>query len=471
MSQRTADSTVWYELLENSPQPVYFLSDRRNIVYCNGALGTWTGTDVDQLIGRRVDYATHSGQPAAPGLAAGLCPPPAVFGGHFSRGHASCMSRDGKLMHRRATFVPVRAGRNDGAAYAVFTILDAHDLDAATMAADLAEESSEALHWAIQRFHARQTEQYALQHLVGQTPAIRRVRAQIELAASTTSSVLIVGPLGSGCSRVARTVHYLRARAHPSLLLPLNCALLNSDAVGRAMEKLAQQESRRDAVTLWLQNVDTIGWDVQPYLADRLRTLPESVLLMATSRDDLLARVDEQPFREDLYCRLATLTITLPALPARLPDIPLLVQASIEELNREGGKQLAGMNAEALDLLAAYPWSRGLDQLHEVVREARQSATGHEITPHDLPATIRHAAEMAAHPPPRDEKIVLDEFLGRIEVELIARALRRAKGNKTKAAELLGMTRPRLYRRLEQLDLAPSNEIPDRPDSDGPVAH
>jgi DNA-binding NtrC family response regulator len=146
----------------------------------------------------------------------------------------------------------------------------------------------------------------------------------------------------------------------------------------------------------------------------------------------------------------------------RSEDVPPLAQLFLEEANAGAIKQVGGFSPEALDALSAYRWPGNVDELAAMVREAHERAAGGEVTVKHLPKRIHLAADAAAHPPRVDEPIVLEEFLARVEKELIARALRRAKGNKSKAARLLGLTRPRLYRRLVQLGLEP----PDGPGSD-----
>jgi DNA-binding NtrC family response regulator len=155
-----------------------------------------------------------------------------------------------------------------------------------------------------------------------------------------------------------------------------------------------------------------------------------------------------------LAAALSTIVIELPPLAGRRGDILLLAQALVEENNAQGGKQVGGLSAEALDRLDAYAWPGNLDELARAMAEAHQRAGGPEIAVADLPERLHLAASAAAHPRRKEETIVLDEFLGRMERELIRRALARAKGNKAKAARLLGLTRPRLYRRMVQLGLA-----------------
>jgi DNA-binding NtrC family response regulator len=148
----------------------------------------------------------------------------------------------------------------------------------------------------------------------------------------------------------------------------------------------------------------------------------------------------------------------LPPLADRAEDLPLLAQLFLEEANARGAKQLAGLAPETLDVLAAYDWPGQLDELAEFIHQAHDRAEGSQIIPPDLPQRIFLAADAMRYARQPEETIVLEDFLAEIERELIERALARAKGNKTKAAQLLGMTRPRLYRRLVQLGLATEGE-------------
>ena len=125
----------------------------------------------------------------------------------------------------------------------------------------------------------------------------------------------------------------------------------------------------------------------------------------------------------------------------------------LEEFNARGGKQLSGFSPETLDQLAAYPWPGNIDELAAMVGEAFDRAERPLVSPADLPQRIYLAAAASRRPRRDAEPIELESFLAGIELELIRRALRLAKGNKTKAARLLGLTRPRLYRRMVQLGL------------------
>jgi DNA-binding NtrC family response regulator len=276
-------------------------------------------------------------------------------------------------------------------------------------------------------------------------------RRQIELAANGRNSVLLVGPSGSGRRHLASTIHY----ASPSgALMPLDCPLLEGDLLETIQAAFLREKLLGEPPgTLLLHRVDEISVEVQMELAAVLLRRPSTWRVLATAAEPLIELAKRGKFRGDLAAALSTVTIELPSLRSRMEDLPLLAQAFVEECNARGTKQLAGFTSAALDLLHSHIWPGNLDELAEVVAEAHQRAAAREIDVGDLPERLRLANQAAAYPRRVDETIVLDDYLARIERELIRRALARAKGNKARAARLLGTTRPKLYRRMVQLGL------------------
>jgi DNA-binding NtrC family response regulator len=205
--------------------------------------------------------------------------------------------------------------------------------------------------------------------------------------------------------------------------------------------------------TLLLHRVDDLSAEVQTQLAGYFARRPPEARLMATAAEPLAELVRHGKFRDDLAAALSTIVIRLPPLAERRDDLPLLAQLFLEDCNAAGRRQIGGFTPAALDRLDAYPWPGNLDELAEVVAEAHRRASGPEIDVADLPERLHWSVRAAAHPRRPEENIVLDEYLSHIQRELIRRALARAKGNKARAARLLGMTRPRLYRRMVQLGL------------------
>jgi DNA-binding NtrC family response regulator len=177
---------------------------------------------------------------------------------------------------------------------------------------------------------------------------------------------------------------------------------------------------------------------------------------LATARVPLQRLAAKGKFRTDLAYALSTLTIRLPSLKSRREDVPLLAQHFLEEKNAAGDKQLSGFAAAAMELLTTHDWPGNLDELATVVREACERAAGPQVQSADLPESLHLALHGAAHPLRELESIQLDEFLAEIEKELLQRALKASRGNKSKAAQMLGISRQRLLRRLAQLGLGPA---------------
>ncbi len=345
--------------------------------------------------------------------------------------------------------------------FGLIAILDAEDLSEPVEQCpaawpSTAESEPTELHDQIRQFRRQAAGRFRADSLIGNSPAMRRVRAQVELAAGSRAGALVIGPPGSGRRQVASAIHYHGDGESAATLVPLACSVLGADLIHSTVTALATgnplgEESARS--TLLLSEIDRLPADVQAELAEVLLRRPFPLRLIATAEKRLDEAVARGEYRQDLAAALSAVVIELPPLVDRREDLPLLAQSLLERANTESGRQLGGFTAEALDRLDAHPWPGNVDELAQTVTEAHAKADGPEIGPDDLPERIYLAADAAAHPRRPEQTIVLDEFLAEIETELIRRALARAKGNKAKAARLLGMTRPRLYRRMVQLGL------------------
>ena len=434
------------------------------IVYCNKACADWLGLPAEDVVGKSCAYAS-SADPSEVGIhsqLAGLCPPPEVFSGVRSSALICCTRDDDRLIRRRAEFIPLADDANGWPG--VLVIADSHDLTAENpraatgavtgLAAEPPDESL-LLHQRLQQFHHELRRHGQMDRLVGDSPAMRRVRAQVRLVAADTATALVIGPPGSGRQHVARAVHYARRGADAGSLVPLSCALLGTELLRSTLSALLGREGddRRAAGTLLLGDVHELPVEVQTELAGYLKDAASPLRIVATSIGPLDELAAASRFRADLACALSTVVIHLPPLAERREDIPLLAQAFLEEINSHGAKQLRGFSPEALDQLAAYPWPGNIDELAAMIRQAHAKAESFQVVPPDLPPRIMLAAAVGRLPRRGPQPIHLEDFLGKVERELIERALRLAKGNKTKAAGLLSLTRPRLYRRMLQLGL------------------
>ncbi len=201
-----------------------------------------------------------------------------------------------------------------------------------------------------------------------------------------------------------------------------------------------------------VSDIDELSLPAQRLLVGLFQQSPGAVRLLATARA-VPGEGTSAEMLPELENLLTTLVISLPALPERREDIPLLAQSFVEEFNAAGGKQLSRCSPEALDLLFNHPWTGDVQELSEVLQEAHSMAIGPPIEASDLPKRIHYARQAAVRGLQPPDSIDLAHLLSKIETALIRRAFEFASGNKTKAAELLGLNRPRLYRRLEQLGL------------------
>jgi DNA-binding NtrC family response regulator len=212
--------------------------------------------------------------------------------------------------------------------------------------------------------------------------------------------------------------------------------------------------------TLLLMDARRLPAEVQPELARLLSGAPKNVRVIATALESLDAPVAAGQFRADLASLLSTLVIELPPLASRRSDIPLVAQLLVEDWNSQSDKQLRGFTTEAMDCLCQHDWPGQIDELAGVVREACQQAESFEVSAVDLPKRMRLAADAARFASQPPQPIDLEKFLAQVETELIERAMRLAKGNKSRAAALLRLNRPRLYRRMVQLGLEPDSADP-----------
>lgn len=319
----------------------------------------------------------------------------------------------------------------------------------------------------VRSLRASLREEHGIEALVGVSKAMREVFHKIRAAAAVDSSVLIVGETGTGKELVARAIHALSDRAkHP--FVPVNCTALPRDLLESELfghKKGAYTGAHGDAKGLFRAAeggtllLDEIGDMPVEGQAKLLRTLqehtirpigetseiPVNVRVFAATNQPIAVLLDTNRLRADLYYRLSVIAIDVPPLRQRLDDIPLLAQHFIQRCNARYKRAIEGMDREALDCLMAYHWPgnvRELENLIEglfVLRHLKKV-----ITKDDLPTPLRQPARSLP-----SEANIEASSLAAAEQEAILRALKVTGGNKSKAAEVLGISRDRLYRKIE----------------------
>lgn len=247
--------------------------------------------------------------------------------------------------------------------------------------------------------------------LVGQSDAIREVLVKIEQMAPVSSTVLIQGESGTGKELVARAIHQLsNRRGRPFIAVNVGAlpdTLLESELFGHEKGSFTGAAERRigrfelaDSGTLFLDEIGDVPQSTQVKL---LRVLEErevtrvggtvplrvSVRVVAATNQPLRQLVDEGRFRSDLYYRLNVLSIYLPPLRERVQDIPLLVRRFVREFSAQHDRPFRGISADAMQILAEYPWPGNVRQLRNLIESMVVLAPGREITASDIPAEVR----------------------------------------------------------------------------------
>jgi DNA-binding NtrC family response regulator len=305
--------------------------------------------------------------------------------------------------------------------------------------------------------------------IIGNCPGIRGVYRIIEQAAPTAASVLISGESGTGKELIAQTIHELSPRASFPFV-GVNCAaipetLLESEIFGHEKGAFTGAHDRRIGVfelahrgTLFL---DEIGEMMPATQVKLLRVLQErmfrrlggrqeqtvDVRVIAATNVDPMEAVKNGKLREDLFYRLNVFAIELPPLRARREDIPLLVQTFLNEFNQRNAKAVKAVDQEAMYLMERYPWPGNIRELRNVIERATILAEGDFIEARHLPPTLISRGEESLPSLPLSPGTTVDEA----ERRLINLTLEHTRNNKTKAAEILGISLKTLHNKLNRM--------------------
>jgi transcriptional regulator with GAF, ATPase, and Fis domain len=317
--------------------------------------------------------------------------------------------------------------------------------------------------------------------LVGDSPAMEDVDRIIHLVAPRRSTVLITGETGTGKEMAARAIHMASPRASLSMVA-VNCSALPENLLeaelfghvkgaftGAVQQRIGRFEQSHKS-TLFLDEIGELPLDLQAKLLRVLQerefqrlgsseTVRVDVRVIAASNVDLADRVQRRQFREDLYYRLNVVPIEMPALRHRLSDLPKLVTHFIEKVCRLEQMPAKRVAPEAMGLLASYSWPGNVRQLENALEMAVVlSGERQTLYPGDfsLPAESVPSSYPDFSPvvPLPDSGLDFEQTVSHIERSILEQALRRTRGNKKMAAEMLHLKRTTLSAKLRSLDAA-----------------
>lgn len=302
--------------------------------------------------------------------------------------------------------------------------------------------------------------------MVGESAALEAVHRQIQKVADTRATVFVRGENGTGKELVARAIHYSSGRSERPFI-KVNCAalsagILESELFGHergaftgAHEKKIGRFELAHGGTLLLDEVSEIGPELQPKLLRALQerefervggteTIQVDTRIIATSNRNLEKAVEEGAFREDLYFRLNVIRIDLPPLRHRREDIPRLLEHFVGRYSRENGRDIAGASPSALEMLQTYGWPGNVRELQNAVERAVILSDGNVLEPEHF--------QMSGDGPARTGGggLSAGTTVAEMEQQLILKTLDHCGQNRTRAAELLGISVRTLRNKLRE---------------------
>ena len=320
--------------------------------------------------------------------------------------------------------------------------------------------------------HEQLDRKFGLDNIVGQSPPMLQIFDIVQQVAPTRATVLITGETGTGKELIAHAIHNLSPRkngpfiaVHAAALSP---TLLESELFGHekgaftgAVERRIGRFELADGGTLFLDEVGEIDLAMQVKILRVLeerafervggsKTISVDVRLIAASNKDLKKLVKEGKFRDDLFYRLSVVGVNLSPLRDRRDDIPLLISTFVRQCSADNGKPVREITQEAVNVLMACDWPGNVRELRNTIEQMVVLARGERLTLRDVPALIRTGADLTKISVVRPGVTMTVE---EAERQLIVQALKECDGNRTRAADRIGMSRRTLHRKLKRYGL------------------
>jgi DNA-binding NtrC family response regulator len=320
------------------------------------------------------------------------------------------------------------------------------------------------------RLQQQLEQRHSFSNIIGKSKEMQEVFDLIRLVADSDASVLVHGESGTGKEMVASAIHF-NSRRRTKPYVRVSCAslpesLIESELFGYEKGAFTGASERRigrfeaaSGGTLFLDEIGELPWNFQVKLLrvlqerqiERLgsnRPIDVDVRIVSASLRPLEEEIDAGKFREDLYFRVNTVSIHLPPLRERTEDIPLLVQAFLQEFAEERGREIDGFTDEVMDLFEAYSWPGNVRELRNVIERAVLFSRGSQITLDELPTNLRGDRQEGGR-----RRVVqvrsLHEAVEQAETEAIRAALAATEGRRAEAADLLGISRKTLWEKIK----------------------
>jgi len=323
---------------------------------------------------------------------------------------------------------------------------------------------------------------YQFSNIIGTSSRMNSIFQMMAKISRVEGTVLITGESGTGKELVARAIHYNSTRSDKPFVV-VNCGAIPKDLIeseffghlkGAFTDAKTEKTGKFELAnhgTIFLDEIGDLSPEAQVKLLRAIgekeivkvggsKTIPIDVRVIAATNQSLEELVKEGKFREDLFWRLAVLSLHLPPLRERNADIALLCDYFIKKFNKSLDKKIKGVSSECMELLKKYTWPGNVRELESVLYEAMVLSNGLWIDEEDLPARITEAESYEPDDPiglgkPLHETI--QRIAENVERKMIRRALKETGGNRTRAAKMLGISRKTLFNKMTQYELKKPN--------------
>jgi len=438
--------------------PLFLLDASRTILFFNQGCERILEWPAEEILGLTCDFAVDTDPEESESVCNLLCPPPEVFHGERSEVPRYLLNRNGKTIPCVIRYSPLidEQNRTKLVLGIIDRIEEPHTLPSAT--------ASQQLHAELAALRLSLRNRFRFSTVIASNVVMQRVLRQLELAAHTREPVHFLGESGTGKEHLARALHF-ESEQRRKIFVPLNCEKLPPRESKQTVKKVFQRDFDEsmplEPGVLFLSQIEFLARDVQELILQNFQTASQSetVRIMTASSVLLSDLYEQEKLLPDFYYLISTLQIQVPPLRERHEDLELLAQHFLENQNRYQQKQVSGFAPGVLSLFHEYYWPANLDELSQVIQAAFQATPETVITRDSLPLRLKTGIDARALGPTLPSSIrPLEQTLQQIETEQILQALEQTRNNRAEAARLLGLTRAKLYRRIEALGIKSDEE-------------
>ncbi|QDV53914.1 sigma 54-interacting transcriptional regulator [Gimesia fumaroli] len=433
--------------------PMFLVDASRTILFFNRGCEKILEWSAEDILGQTCDYAVDADADEFESVCNLLCPPPEVFKGTRAEVPRYLLSQSGKTFPCMIRYSPLLDEQQQ--TKLVLGILDhieePHTLPAAS--------PSQQLHAELAALRLSLRNRFRFSTVIAKNEAMQRVLRQMELAIRASQPVHFSGETGTGKEHLARVIHF-ESEQRRKLFVPLNCDELPPRELKQTIKKIFQRDFEEamplEPGVIFLSQIESLTRDIQELILENHQstTHKENIRLITASSYSLSDLLEQERILPEFFYQITTMEIEIPPLRERREDLELLAQHFLENENRYQQKQVSGFAPGVLSLFLDYFWPANLDELSRIIQAAFRATSETLITRESLPLRFNTGMDARSLGPALSPTMqTLEEKLRQVEEEQINHALALSKNNRTEAAKLLGLTRAKLYRRMDALDI------------------